>query len=161
MRIITASPSHIPLIRNLAEKIWWATYPSILKEDQISFMLETLYNENAIKKAMETDQEFILLELDDYIGFASFGPIGRNSSTYKLHKLYVLPEYWGKGYGRIMIQEITHRLKALGLNHLILNVNRFNTAKIFYEKLGFQVIKEEDIPIGPYWMNDYVMRLEF
>jgi ribosomal protein S18 acetylase RimI-like enzyme len=44
---------------------------------------------------------------------------------------------------------------------LDLNVNRNNQAKHFYEKIGFNVIREEDIPIGPYWMNDYVMRIEF
>jgi ribosomal protein S18 acetylase RimI-like enzyme len=40
-----------------------------------------------------------------------------------------------------------------------LNVNRNNEAKEFYKKLGFKIIREEDIPIGQYWMNDYVMRL--
>jgi len=24
--------------------------------------------------------------------------------------------------------------------------------------MGFTIAYEEDIPIGPYWMNDYVMR---
>jgi hypothetical protein len=37
-------------------------------------------------------------------------------------------------------------------------VNRYNNAKSFYEKMGFAIVREEDIPIGPYWMNDYVMR---
>jgi len=39
-------------------------------------------------------------------------------------------------------------------------VNRQNNAKNFYEKLGFVVIKEEDIDIGNgYFMNDYVMEM--
>ena len=45
-----------------------------------------------------------------------------------------------------------------GKETLDLNVNRHNKAKNFYEKMGFQVAYEEDIPIGKYWMNDYVMR---
>jgi hypothetical protein len=43
---------------------------------------------------------------------------------------------------------------------LDLNVNRFNPAQHFYKKLGFKIIGEEDVPIGQYFMNDYVMRLE-
>jgi hypothetical protein len=26
--------------------------------------------------------------------------------------------------------------------------------------MGFAIAYEEDIPIGPYWMNDFVMRKE-
>ena len=49
-------------------------------------------------------------------------------------------------------------MKAKGATVLQLNVNRHNTAKSFYEKLGFAVIKEEDIDIGSgYFMNDYIM----
>ncbi|MEI9808163.1 MAG: hypothetical protein WDO16_09960 [Bacteroidota bacterium] len=37
-------------------------------------------------------------------------------------------------------------------------MNRSNNAKLFYEKIGFIVIREEDIDIGNgYLMNDYVM----
>ena len=40
-------------------------------------------------------------------------------------------------------------------------MNKYNKAKTFYESCGYHVHYEEDIPIGPYWMNDYVMRTEF
>ena len=42
---------------------------------------------------------------------------------------------------------------------LDLNVNRHNQAQEFYKKLGFKIIREEDVPVGQYFMNDYVMRL--
>lgn len=42
---------------------------------------------------------------------------------------------------------------------LELNVNRQNKARIFYEKFGFVIVEEKDIPIGNgYFMNDYVMQ---
>jgi diamine N-acetyltransferase len=47
-----------------------------------------------------------------------------------------------------------------GKHTVDLNVNRHNKAKSFYEKMGFVVAYEEDIPIGSYWMNDYAMRKE-
>jgi ribosomal protein S18 acetylase RimI-like enzyme len=50
-------------------------------------------------------------------------------------------------------------MKTQGATTLQLNVNRNNPAKIFYEKLGFAVLNEEDIDIGNgYFMNDYVMQ---
>jgi ribosomal protein S18 acetylase RimI-like enzyme len=65
------------------------------------------------------------------------------------------------GFGRALIVDVVDRLRQRDLHMLDLNVNRFNPALHFYKKIGFRVIREEDVPIGPYWMNDYVMRLEF
>jgi ribosomal protein S18 acetylase RimI-like enzyme len=57
-----------------------------------------------------------------------------------------------------LLQEVEKAILAKGKNILELNVNKYNPAKDFYEKMGFEVAYEEDIPIGPYWMNDFVMR---
>lgn len=156
-----ADLSDLQLIQDLAEKIWWPTYASIITTEQIRFMLDTIYSHDAMQKVMnDGSQKFLLLE--DERGaqaFASYGPRKEDSSIYKLHKIYVLPENQGKGYGKMLIDEICRRIQQTGSNTLDLNVNRDNKAKSFYEKLGFKIIYEEDIPIGPYWMNDYVMRM--
>jgi len=157
LSIRRASPSDIPLIRNLAEKIWPATYESILPTEQIEYMMNLMYSETALQKDMQNNIDFILL-LDSNVpvGFAAYGWIA--PGICKLHKIYVLRELQGKGMGAFIINEITNRLHIAGASALQLNVNRNNTAKGFYEKLGFTVIREEDIAIGGgYFMNDYVM----
>ena len=41
---------------------------------------------------------------------------------------------------------------------LSLNVNRFNSALTFYEKIGFKIIDEVNVDIGNgYFMEDYIM----
>jgi Acetyltransferases len=81
---------------------------------------------------------------------------------YKLHKIYVLPYNQGKGTGKFVITEIIRAISRKGGKGLQLNVNRNNKAKDFYEKMGFVVIREEDIDIGNgYFMNDYVMEIRF
>jgi len=41
-----------------------------------------------------------------------------------------------------------------------LNVNRFNNARWFYEKIGFRVVRDEVIDIGQgFVMDDHVMEL--
>ena len=153
----------IRLIADLAEKIWRHAYADILSREQIRFMLDAIYSEKALTEVMETgEQKFLLIyEKDDPKGFASFGLRDEDPLVHKLHKIYVLPETQGKGYGKRLIQEVIHIIKEKKMHILDLNVNRYNQAKNFYEKMGFKVIREEDIPIGPYWMNDYVMRIEF
>jgi hypothetical protein len=53
--------------------------------------------------------------------------------------------------------------RELGFRQLaILNGNKYNKAKFFYEKLGFIITKEEVIDIGNnYIMDDYVMGIKF
>ncbi|MGZ4001498.1 MAG: N-acetyltransferase family protein, partial [Mucilaginibacter sp.] len=104
---------------------------------------------------------YLLLEEESRpVAFAAYSPREEDLEIYKLHKLYCLPETQGKGYGKILIDAVAQKTLEAGKNTLDLNVNRHNKAKNFYEKMGFAVAYEEDIPIGPYWMNDYVMRKE-
>ncbi len=158
-----AALNDIRVIAALAERTWWPTYSPILTSEQIRYMLDHIYSESSLRNAIENDnQKFLLLyENDSPHGFASFGMRPDAPHVHKLHKIYVLPEDQGKGYGKKLIEEVIRLIKEKGKHILDLNVNRYNPAKAFYEKMGFKVIQEEDIPIGPYWMNDYVMRIEF
>ena len=99
----------------------------------------------------------LLVEAEQPLAFAAFSPRNEDPEIYKLHKLYCLPKTQGKGFGKILIDEVIARTLEAGKHILELNVNRHNRAKSFYEKMGFKVVYEEDIPMGEYWMNDYVM----
>ena len=72
--------------------------------------------------------------------------------------MYVLPTIQQKGSGKVLLMEVIDRVKTLGAKKLQLNVNRHNKALLFYEKMGFVIIKEDDIDLGHnFYMNDYVM----
>ncbi len=161
IRISTATPDDAPLIRQLAEMVWWPTYRPILSEDQIRYMLDKMYDPATIKNQISThEQTFILLYDDDNaIGFAAYSPRTEDTDVYKLHKLYCLVETKGMGYGRQLLQAVEKAVKDAGKSVLELNVNRYNPAVGFYDKMGFTVAYTEDIDIGNnYWMHDYVMR---
>jgi RsiW-degrading membrane proteinase PrsW (M82 family)/GNAT superfamily N-acetyltransferase len=161
MVIRKAYPSDIPLIRDMAYKIWPVTYGNILAPEQLDYMLKLIYDEKVLHQQMENNIEFILVYDGVHpVGFASFGRI--EPQVYKLHKIYVLPSQQGKGTGRFIIDQLTNAMKKKGATTLQLNVNRHNNAKVFYEKMGFIVLKEEDVDIGNgYFMNDYIMEKKF
>jgi len=155
-----ATTADVDTILQIAEQTWWPTYSAILSKDQIAFMLVELYAKDKIYKQIAGGQQtfLILTEGDQPVAFAAYSPRDEDADIYKLHKLYCLPVTQGKGYGKILINAVAERAKTAGKHLLELNVNRHNNAKSFYEKMGFEIIYEEDIPIGQYWMNDYVMR---
>lgn len=157
--IRTATLSDIPLIKALAEATWEPTYRSILSKEQIDFMFEVIYTSDALQKQMQEGQTFLLLYQDEKpLGFAAYSLKDAAEKVYKLNKIYLLPECQGKGLGKLLLTYVENEVKQLGGSILDLNVNKHNKAKTFYETCGYHVHHEEDIPIGPYWMNDYIMR---
>ena len=155
--IVPASEKDVHLIRCLALEIWPKTYAEILPRDQIDYMMNMMYTEEAIRTQMQKDHQFIIVYNEGLpVGFAAYGEIA--PSIYKLFKIYVLRSEQGKGKGKFIIQQIISDIESQGAMTLQLNVNRYNKAKLFYEKLGFNVVRTEDINIGNgYLMNDYIM----
>lgn len=157
-----ASVSDAGIIRQLAYDTWPSAYGNILSAEQISYMLNLFYSEPSLLQQMQAQtHKFLILYRDGKpVGFASFSPkAGGPQGLFRLHKLYVLPSEQGKGAGLKLMNYIFQFMKALSATGIECNVNRYNPAKLFYERLGFRIEREEDIDIGNgYWMNDYVMR---
>ena len=154
-----ATLTDIPLIRQLAQGTWAPTYQHILSPEQLQFMFDEIYNPASLQQQLtERQHTFLLLFLNgEAAGFASFGLLQPEPAIYKLHKIYLLPTVQGRGAGKALLQAAETEVKNRNATALHLNVNRYNPALHFYQKQGYQIIREEDIPIGPYWMNDFVL----
>lgn len=151
-----ASVEDIPTIITIQEKTWEPTYRDILSKEQIDYMFEKIYSAESLTEQMQSGQHFmILLDGEEPVGFSAVSE--EKPGKFKLHKIYVLPATQGTGAGKYLLHETENYLKSVGGSVLSLNVNRYNKAKTFYEKMGFRVVDEQDIPIGPYWMNDYIL----
>jgi diamine N-acetyltransferase len=71
-----------------------------------------------------------------------------------------LPDIQKTGAGKALMDHAFEIAKANNARQLILNVNRNNPAKGFYERLGFSIIKEEDVDLGNgVVQEDYVMAI--
>lgn len=154
-----ASREDITVIRDLAHRIWPDAYKDILDKARLDYMLDLIYSLDSLQLQMEhSGHHFLLLhQKDEAIGFASFSEKNL-AGNYHLHKLYVLTSHQGTGSGKFLLNAVIDEIKSRNARQLDLNVNRSNKARFFYEKLGFEIIKEEDIDIGNgYFMNDYVM----
>jgi ribosomal protein S18 acetylase RimI-like enzyme len=147
----------LPVVERLAQEIWPGTYSAILSPDQLQYMMNLIYSRASLQQQFR-QHRFLLAELNhEPVGFASYGPAD-TPGTYKLHKIYVHPKTQGKGIGKSIIDFVVEQLHTQQGKILRLNVDRYNKARQFYERLDFAVIKEEDIDIGNgYFMNDYVM----
>ncbi|HEY9257755.1 GNAT family N-acetyltransferase [Chitinophaga sp.] len=159
-QIKAATVNDIQVIQDLTEKIWRPTYEPILTPAQIEYMLEMMYSTASLNKQItELQHQFLILTDEEKpIGFAAYSTTD-TPNVYKLQKIYLDLNYQGKGVGKLLLQEVAGQVKARGAHTLELDVNRFNKAKLFYEKQGFSVYKEKNTDIGHgYLMEDFVMR---
>ena len=167
MKMNVCNREQLLVIRNLAYTIWPSTYGEILSKAQLEYMLDSFYSITNLEKQMDNGQVFeLLFEETNTIGFVAY-EFNCNFEKFsqpltKIHKIYLLPEMQGKGFGKFMIDEIVRIAKSNNQKGIYLNVNKYNSAKFFYEKLGFVILKEQVIDIGnDYVMDDYVMEYLF
>ncbi|CAN5712161.1 GNAT family N-acetyltransferase [soil metagenome] len=160
IEISQAAKSDIPVIQKIARQTWPATFSNIISEGKLNYMLEMMYSIGSLIEQMEENGHCFILAKNNRksVGFASYELNYKNSKTTKIHKLYVLPETQGQGVGKLLINEVTELAKQNDNDVLLLDVNRNNPAIQFYERFGFNKLREENEPIGGgYMMEYYVM----
>lgn len=155
---ITADQAH--LIQDLVQQIYFPTYASILPHEQIDFMLDTIYSVEALQQAINTDEDFYVMQDEKAtpIGFMALNQT--TPSILRIEKLYLLPSVQGKGCGRLFLSYAEEVGRSTASKMLELNVNRNNKAYYFYLKHNFKVVQEIDIPYFDYVLDDYIMQKE-
>ena len=173
----------IPLIQAIAERTWKVAHTPVISPQQMKYMLELFYSEASLKKQIQEGHQFIIAkEKTKAIGFASYsikpdsspegsgilqGPGNEHgkgveviTNVYRLHKINIDPDHQNKGIGKLLIGFVINDISSYDATELKLNVNRYNKAVNFYQKIGFEIIKEEYSNIGNgYFTNDYIMSL--
>jgi GNAT superfamily N-acetyltransferase len=160
---VQATTNDIGIVKDLAYKIWPDAYREILSEKQLAYMLDAFYSESTLLDNVQNKgHQFLLaMEADKYIGFASYEHHFQNNRVCRLHKIYLLSETQGKGFGKLLLDQVCLIALQYNMTTVSLNVNRFNKALFFYKKYGFEIVAEEDIKLEHgYLMEDYVMELK-
>ncbi len=156
MQVREAQRSEIPIVHALARKIWMDHYPSIISTEQIEYMLEKMYSEEALNQQMTDGHHFFILSEENAdLGYLSFSQ--KEEGNYFLHKFYIDTQHHRKGLGHFFFDTVFNAIH--GLKTIRLTVNRTNLKAInFYFKKGFTIEEVKDFDIGNhYFMNDFVM----
>lgn len=155
-----ATAKDFKTIQEIAHKTWPDVYGEILSAAQLDYMLKAFYSvETLTDNMVNKGHHFILaFEGDFCLGFASFQHDYLDKKVTRLHKIYLLPEAQGKGVGKLLVDAVANYAKENDSTVISLNVNRFNKALTFYQKIGFEIVGEEDIELEHgYLMEDYKM----
>lgn len=164
MEIRSATLEDIALIRELAQKSFPYTYRELLSAEQIEYMMDWMYSEKSLTEQMTHGHIFrIAYDAGVPVGYVSIEKQGK--ALFHLHRIYLLPEAQGKGFGKKLFECATELARELAGGRpcrIELNVNRYNTHAVdFYKKRGMFVTFEGDMEIGDGFLRtDYIMALD-
>ncbi|MEY4595172.1 MAG: hypothetical protein RIQ47_1582 [Bacteroidota bacterium] len=150
--------SELKVVQDLAYEIWPLVYSEMISREQMKYMLDWMYHLDVLTAKIDNGDLFFSYSLENNdIGYLHLELV--DEKTIKVQKIYVHPDFHGRGIGRELIQTAIDMATAQGRSSLELQVNRANPAVRFYKQLGFSITGEKDFDIGNgYFMNDYVMR---
>jgi diamine N-acetyltransferase len=160
--IVKATLQDIHLIQEIAQKTWPETYGTILSKSQFEYMMKMMYSDESLLQQFQKNHLFYLAyEQAKCLGFTSCEKNYLSKKGTRIHKIYILPEAQGKGVGKVLMEKVQEIAQENQSEVISLNVNKYNKAFAFYQKLGFEIVGQEDIEIGNgYLMEDYKMELK-
>ena len=161
MKLVKATENDIPMIQDLARRSWENAYAGIISTEQIEYMLGEMYSADEILKHFANPNYHYYLVFDEnndsFEGFIGYEHEYEKGTT-KLHRIYLVPESKGKGFGKRALDFLKERVSESKDQRIILNVNKENNAKIFYESQGYRVYNEVVLNIGNgFVMDDFQM----
>jgi len=154
------SEDDIDSLQKLSQEIWNLHFPGIISNDQINYMLEEMYNTETIKKELINGIIWKIFYLNnDPIGYISYSMMEKNKC--KLHKLYIHPDFHGKGLGKLGLDDVKNYAIKNNAIEILLNVHRDNIKAIkSYIKYGYKKVKKLDTVFGGFLLNDFLMKYE-
>ncbi len=145
-------------IAALARAVWQATYPGLISQTQIDYMLADRYAAARIEAQLGDPAHAWRV-----IGTppAAFAHACLEADGCKLDKLYVHPGRQRQGLGAALLHTVAAWARQQGRCRLRLQVNRGNTQAIrAYEQYGFRIVESRVFDIGEgYVMDDHIMEL--
>ena len=149
----------LPKVRDLAERIWRSSYGELLSPGQIEYMLDWMYSLERLRRDWTSGVVFHWPIVDQIpVGYMAT-QTDPHAAVLHLHKLYVLPQFQGKGLGGRLLEHAFQAATQAGCRTVRLHVNKGNLRAIAcYHRHGF--LKEASVVNdigGGYFMDDYVM----
>ncbi len=151
-----ATEKDIPVIKQLADRIWKKHYVPIIGTEQVEFMLNKMYSTESIAQQMHDEQNYTLVyDKETPIGYIALST--KDNKNYFLHKFYIEVGEQGKGIGSQLLDYIIGTMKTVETIELTVNRQNFKSIN-FYFKHGFIIKEVADFDIGNgFFMNDFVM----
>lgn len=129
------------LIAKTRRKAWDATYRGIYPDEMIdSFDFERHTQREQQRLRNSNYHCFLVMDEDNCVGYFAYGTIREGiwkDFTFRLHSVYLLPAYQGRGLGRKIFAQVRASCLQFGKGTMYLDCHPANEkALAFYRHMG-------------------------
>ena len=130
MKIIKAEIEDNEILTTITKrsKAYWGFSEEILKEWEHLLTVS--------KEYIEKNKVYKLMQNENIIGYYSYLSIDEN--TIKLDNVFILPEFIGQGFGRILMNDFLGKIKLDRVSKITLDAEP--NAENFYKGFGFETV---------------------
>jgi ribosomal protein S18 acetylase RimI-like enzyme len=155
LHIRAATLSDAAAVATVHIRSWQAAYAHILP-DAFLKGLSVAMRTTGWQKVLQAGESSVVVAAADeqIVGFVSFGhcrDAGAPERRAEIWALYALPESWGQGVGRQLLQHALAQIAGDGFQDTSLWVLAANARAVcFYERGGFLAVRgsEKRVPLG-------------
>lgn len=129
MKYINADEQLLTYIYNIVQQTIKAVYPKYYPQEVVDFFCE-LHSLDNIRDDINKQNVYVLFDNDALVGTGSL-------SDNHITRVYVLPQYQGKGYGTYIIKQLENDIRKK-YDCSVLDASL--PAVMLYEKLGYKTL---------------------
>lgn len=127
-----------PAVSRVYEKSWKYAYQGIIPQDYLDSIPEGRWAANLDRPDRHT---LLCVDGGEIVGTSSFcrSRWEQYDGWGEVVSIYFLPDYMGKGFGKLLMERTVRELRKLGYSNIFLWVlAENNRARAFYERFGFR-----------------------
>lgn len=147
MRVRSAAISDAADLARIHIETWQVAYAEVFPEEFLQG-LDLEARVTWFERNITNGRDILVAEGEGVVGFSFFGD-SRDDDWGELYAIYVHPDHWDAGYGRILLEASEVGLAASGHERALLWVLEPNSrAREFYERQGWTLgkpVKLEEI----------------
>ncbi|WP_227380089.1 GNAT family N-acetyltransferase [Haladaptatus halobius] len=160
MEFREATAEDVESVQRVARTSWHQAHDHLIGEDAVDEILGMWYDRDALTESIDRDDAPMFLAVDDgeVVGFAQGEPSNDGPADAVVGRIYVLPEYWGKGAGTNLLNRLFDSFRAAGHESVWLSVMADNdVGRSFYDKHGFNVHEERTVELTEQEIDDVIL----
>jgi ribosomal protein S18 acetylase RimI-like enzyme len=143
-------PEDLEIVRTITWQTWVSAYGPFIPEHDLRCYFDEHYSTDALRQ-LTSDAGF-----RGYLALVNGVPAGYAKVQFRsderrvyVSSLYVLPEFQGRGVGRMLLQTAEVRARGHGVDRIWLGVMTLNTPALdWYRKIGFEFVEELPFTMG-------------